>query len=123
MDEGFELFGDRETDRLAKQLSEEIKKSREYVYYTKCLSELQQEPELYAEVNELRRVNFELQNSNSNNMSYEQYAQLSARMTNLRKNPLVSRFLNSEIGVGRLVSNIYRQVIEGIELDLDFLDD
>ena len=56
-------------------------------------------------------------------MSYEQYAQISARITNLRKNPLVSRFLNSEIGVGRLVSNIYRQVIEDIELDLDFLDD
>ena len=106
MEEGFEFF-----------------ESREYVYYTKCLSELQQEPELYAEVNELRRVNFELQNSNSNNMSYEQYAQISARITNLRKNPLVSRFLNSEIGVGRLVSNIYRQVIEDIELDLDFLDD
>lgn len=123
MEEGFEFFENRETDRLAKQLSEEIKKSREYVYYTKCLSELQQEPELYAEVNELRRVNFELQNSNSNNMSYEQYAQISARITNLRKNPLVSRFLNSEIGVGRLVSNIYRQVIEDIELDLDFLDD
>ena len=123
MDEGFELFGDRETDRLAKLLSDEIKKSREYVYYTKCLAELQQEPELYAEVNELRRFNFELQNSNSNNMSYEQYAQISARITNLRKNPLVSRFLNSEIGVGRLVSNIYRQVIEDIELDLDFLDD
>lgn len=123
MDEGFELFGDRETDRLAKLLSDEIKKSREYVYYTKCLSELQQEPELYAEVNELRRFNFELQNSNSNNMSYEQYAQISARITNLRKNPLVSRFLNSEIGMGRLVSNIYRQVIENIELDLDFLDD
>ena len=123
MEEGFEFFENRETDRLAKQLSEDIKKSREYVYYTKCLSELQQEPELYAEVNELRRVNFELQNSNSNNMSYEQYAQISARITNLRKNPLVSRFLNSEIGVGRLVSNIYRQVIEDIELDLDFLDD
>lgn len=123
MDEGFELFGDRETDRLAKLLSDEIKKSREYVYYTKCLSELQQEPELYAEVNELRRFNFELQNSNSNNMSYEQYAQISARITNLRKNPLVSHFLNSEIGMGRLVSNIYRQVIENIELDLDFLDD
>ena len=123
MEEGFELFGDRETDRLSKLLSEEIKKSREYVYYTKCLAELKKEPELYAEVNEVRRMNFELQNSSSNNMSYEQYAQISARMTNLRKNPLVSRFLNSEIGIGRLVSNIYRQVIEDIELDMDFLDD
>ena len=123
MEEGFELFGDRETDRLAKLLSEEIKKSREYAYYTKCHAALMEEPELYAEVNEVRRMNFELQNSNNNNMSYEQYAQLSARMTNLRKNPLVSRFLNSELGIGRLVSNIYRQVIEGIELDMDFLDD
>ena len=123
MDEGFEYFENRETDRLAKLLSEEIKKSREYAYYTKCLAELKEEPELYAEVNEVRRVNFELQNSNNNNMSYEQYAQLSARMTNLRKNPLVSRFLNSELGIGRLVSGIYRQVIEGIELDMDFLDD
>ena len=123
MDEGFELFENRETDRLAKLLSEEIKKSREYAYYRKCLAELMEEPELYAEVNEVRRINFELQNSNNNNMSYEQYAQLSARMTNLRKNPLVSHFLNSELGIGRLVSNIYRQVIEGIELDMDFLDD
>ena len=123
MDEGLEFFENRETDRLAKMLSEEIKKSKEYEYYTKCLASLKEEPELFAEVNEVRRMNFELQNSNSNNMSYEQYAQLSARMTNLRKNPLVSRFFNSEIGMGRLVSGIYRQIIEGIELDLDFLDD
>ncbi len=123
MDEGIEFFENKGTERLAKELCEEIKRSKEYVYYFKCLAELKEQPELYAEINEVRRQNFELQNSNTSDISYEQYAQLSARMTNLRKNPLVSKFLNSELAIGRLISSVYRQIMEGIDLDMDFLDD
>ncbi len=122
MDEKFELYEDKEAYRIAKQLSELIKDSNEYKYYRKCLEEVQKEPELYAQVNELRRLNFELQNSKSGVMSYEQYADVSSRMTNLRKNPLVSRFFNSEVGIGRFMQNIYRQILEEVEFDISFLD-
>lgn len=122
MDEKLELYEDKEAYRVAKQLSELIKESNEYKYYRKCLAEIQSEPELYAQINELRRHNFELQNSKSGVMSYEQYADVSSRMTNLRKNPMVSRFFNSEIGIGRLMQNVYRQILEEVEFDISFLD-
>lgn len=122
MDEEFELIEDKEAYRLAKQLSGLIKDSNEYRFYRQCLEELKKEPELYAQVNEFRRMSFELQNCTSNRMSYEQYTEASSKVTNLRKNPLASRFLNSEIAIGRLVQNIYRQIIEGIDFDIDFLN-
>lgn len=122
MDEEFELFEDKEAYRYAKQLSELIKNSDEYIYYRKCLEELKKEPELYCQVNELRRLNYEFQNCNRYRMSYEQYAEIHSRMTNLRKTPIVSKFFNSEIAISRLVRNVYKQIIEGIEFDIDFLN-
>lgn len=121
MDEEFELFEDKEAYRLARQLSELIKESEEYRYYRKCLEEIKEQPDLYARVNELRRMNFELQNGSSDRMSYEQYADVSYRVTDLRKNPIVSKFLNSEVALGRLVQTVFRQIMEGIDFDIEFL--
>lgn len=123
MDKDIELYENREANRLAALLSEELKNSKEYRYYQDCLQELKKDPMLYQAVCDLRRENFQLQNTEGNCINYEQYAMMSAKNTNLRKNPVVSRFLNAEIGMGRLITDIYRQIISGIEMDIDFLDD
>ena len=123
MDKELELYENKVTNQLSAQLSEEIKKSKEYLYQTQCLAELKKDPMLYQAVCELRRENFQLQNSESNCINYEQYAMVSAKNTNLRKNPVVSRFINAEIGMGRLITDIFRQIIDGVEIDIDFLED
>ncbi len=123
MDKELELYENKEANKLAALLSEEIKKSKEYTYYKVCLEELRKDTMLYQAVCDLRRENFQLQNTDANCVNYEQYAMVSAKNTNLRKNPVVSRFLNAEIGIGRLITDIFRQVVDGVEIDIDFLED
>ena len=123
MDKELELFEDTAAYKLAAELSKELKNSKEYIYYTECLEELKKDSMLYQAVCDLRRENFQLQNSDSTCINYEQYAMVSAKNTNLRKNPVVSRFINAEIGMGRLITDIFRQIVDGVEIDIDFLED
>ena len=123
MDKELELYENKAANKLAAQLSEEIKNSKEYAYYKSCLEELKKDEMLYQTVCDLRRENFQLQNTDANCVNFEQYAMVSAKNTNLRKNPVVSRFLNAEIGMGRLIKDIFRLVIDGVDIDIDFLED
>ena len=62
MDDGFVQIKDRETDIIARQLSQAIVRSDEYRDYREALAALKEQPDLYAQVNELRRQNFARQN-------------------------------------------------------------
>ena len=123
MEKELELFENTAVIKLANQLSDEIKNSKEYLYYTECLTELKKDPMLYQAVCDLRRENFQMQNSDSNCINYEQYNMVSAKNTNLRKNPVVSKFINAEIGMGRLITDVFRQIVNGVDIDIDFLED
>ncbi len=122
MNDEVDIVEDRETDRLAVMLGQAVCNSEEYRYYQEKLSELKKNPELYAKVNELRRSHFMLQNGSDNKMTYEEYANISALSKQLRENPLANAFLDSEIGIGRLVQHIYRKVMVSIDFDSDFLN-
>ena len=123
MNTELELYENTAVIKLANQLSDEIKNSKEYLYYTECLTELKKDPMLYQAVCDLRRENFQMQNSDSNCINYEQYNMVSAKNTNLRKNPVVSKFINAEIGMGRLITDVFRQIVNGVDIDIDFLED
>ena len=118
MDDGFVQIKDRETDIIARQLSQAIVRSDEYRDYREALAALKEQPDLYAQVNELRRQNFARQNGMEGTMSYEEYSNLSALS---KANPVASRFLDSEVGLGRLIQDINRNVMSDIEFDSEFL--
>ena len=117
MDDGFVQIKDRETDIIARQLSQAIVRSNEYRDYREALAALKEQPDL----NELRRQNFARQNGMEGTMSYEEYSNLSALSKNLHANPVASRFLDSEVGLGRLIQDINRNVMSDIEFDSEFL--
>ncbi len=121
MDEGFVQIKDRETDIIARQLSQAIIQSDEYLNYREALAALKEQPDLYAQVNELRRQNFARQNGMEGTMSYEEYRNLSELSKNLHSNPVASRFLDSEVGLGRLIQDVNRNVMSDIEFDSEFL--
>lgn len=111
----------RETNQLAKRLSEAIVRSDEYISYRKYLEELQKDPELYAEVNNLRKKNFVMQNGGEQRMTYEEYTGIYAESKRLRQNTLVNAFLNAEVGLACLIQEINRQIMSKVEFDDEFL--
>lgn len=121
MDEEIVLNDDTETDRIADELIKAILKSDEYLCYEKNLAVMKQNPELYSQVNELRRYNFMLQNSSAGKMSDEEYAELSNISKSNRQNPAVNDFLNAEVAIARLMQHLNRKITESIHFDIDFL--
>ncbi len=121
MDDEISLLENRDTDRLAIELSKAILNSEEYTLYMKCLEEIKSQPELYDRVNELRRQHFELQNSSRDKMSFDDFTRLSTMSRELRENTIVNDFLNAEIGFGRLMQEINRLIMKDVYFDNDFL--
>lgn len=122
MNEGLEQSGLNKTVSLAKQLSEAIRNSSEYTLYRQKLEELQGQPELYSQVNNLRRNNFQRQNGGGGRMTYDEYSAFAAESRRLRGNPLVDEFLNAEVSLGRLLQDVKRIIISEIDFDNQFLD-
>lgn len=122
MNDGYIQIEERETDKIARMLSQAIIRSEEYIAYREVLEELKKQPELYEQVNSLRRQNFMLQNGSDGRMSYEEYRTLSDTSKSFRANPLVNRFLDSEVMLGRLMQDINRNIISGIDFDYEFLN-
>lgn len=122
MNEGLNQLKLEETNRLANELSEAIVQSGEYVTYRQRLEELQKQPELYDQVNNLRRNNFQRQNGGGGRMTYEEYSAFMAESRRLRSNPLVNEFLDAEVGLGRLLQSINRIMMSKIDFDIDFIE-
>lgn len=122
MNEGAESAGIKATDSLARQLSAAVSRSEEYLLYRQKLKELQAQPELYAQVNSLRKNNFQRQNGGGGRMTYDEYSAFVAESKRLRSNPLVNEFLDAEVSLGRLLQDIKRIIVSEIEFDNQFLD-
>lgn len=112
----------RETLMLARQLSDAIKNSGEYFRYSDCLARIKEQPELYNQVNELRRRHFEMQNGVNDNISPEDFMMLNTLSLNLRRNNIVNEFLDAETAFGKMIQEINIQIMKEIDFDCQFLD-
>ncbi len=121
MDDEMYVNSERETDRIARKLSEAIINSHEYGYYRQCLDALKNEPELYNKVNDLRKRNFTLQNNGAGRISYEEFTSISTETKALRQSHVVDDFLNSEVEISRMIQDITREIMSGIYFDNEFL--
>ena len=84
MNEGLNHGNGREINIIAQQLSEALIRSDEYNIYRQKLTELKEQPELYAQTNNLRRNNFQRQNGGGGRMSHEEYSAFAAESKRLR---------------------------------------
>ena len=72
-----------------------LKQSKEYQDYMKALAAVKDVPGLKAQVDEFRKNNFLLQNSE--NTSFESIESFELEYAELRENPLVEDFLTAEL--------------------------
>ena len=83
----------------------EVKQSPEYQEYQVQLERIKQQPELYARVNEFRKRNFELQNSEYSENLMERADELEREYAGLRENSLVEDFLEAELDFCRMMQD------------------
>lgn len=109
-----------DTERLSKELATALKGSEEYKSYQFYRQLLQDNPDLEREVNELRKQNFELQNSDIED-GYEAVEDIRRRFEYVRSNDLANDFLIAESSFCRMVQNTLNSIITEIDFNVDFL--
>lgn len=101
---------------LSNQVTEVLKKTREYIDYSKALEEIQKDTALYARVNEMREKNFNLQFSKE-----EDLMDLTDALTNEYEDvigiAIVKEFIDAEAAFCRLMQVFFNEVTTGLEFD------
>ncbi len=116
------LNEDNPVKDAANSLKTAILQSSEYNNYIECARTLKADGALYERVNNLRRRNFAIQNTNEQRIGIERFYDLSAEIRELRHNPVVNDFLDAEVELGRLFQQISALITEDMDFDVDFLD-
>lgn len=109
-------------DELASELATAIIESDEYKNFIRCKTEISKNPQLFQAVNELRRHNFELQNSEGITDMYDEVVKIFDKYAYIRTNIVANQFLRAEISVCRMVQDIQRTMLENMDFDVDFLE-
>ena len=110
-----------EIDRLKNELAEAVKNSEEYLNFIECKRLLAENPETQRTVDEMRRQNFEFQNSEGFDNSSEAIDEICHRYESVSAQDVANEFLNAETCLCRMIQDICKTIIEDIDFNLDFL--
>ncbi len=95
---------------------QEVKQSEVYSNYSLQLKRMKERPELYGKVNEFRKKNFDIQNSESPENVMERLEDLEREYAWLREDALVEDFLQAELAFCRMMQEVDVLVVR----ELDF---
>ena len=104
----------RRIDELKKEIIHEILNSEEYREYRRLQSEIDRTPDLKRQVDEL-------QNSENVPDMFAAMENLNKEYADMRNQDIVNRYLMTEITFCRFMRDIYKDIAEAVDMDLDFL--
>ncbi len=111
----------RRIDELKKEIIYEILNSEEYKEYRRLQHEIDRIPDLKRQVDEFRMKNFMLQNSPDEQDLFVAMENLNKEYADMRNQDIVNRYLMTEITFCRYIRDIFKDIAEVIDVDLDFL--
>lgn len=111
----------QDMDDLKAQLRKAIQNSNEYVEYKRLEAVIMRNPDLKRQIDEFRRRNFEIQNSEECGDILEATENLNAQFSDMRSQETVNRYLNAEVCLCRLVQDLCFTIVDAVDFELDFL--
>ncbi len=105
----------RELDYAASVFTEAIKSTAEFREYVRQKEMVKNKPGLKAALDEYRRRNFEIQNSN--NESFEEIEKFEREYAAFREDPLVDAFLAAELAFCRMMQEVTLHITESLDFE------
>lgn len=100
-----------------------VKESEAYQNFEKAKQELAEKPELRAKVMAFRKRNYEMQNLEEGKDLYVEMERLEEEYHEVRKNPVIRNYLQSELEMCRIMQRINLSLVQAVDLDIaDFQD-
>lgn len=107
-------------EEKAMELSNAILESEEYKQYLTAKCALDQKQELLLRVNEYRKKNFYIQNSEGGNKQ-EEIRRLTGEYYDVLNEKIVSDFLQAELLLCRCIQKINAIMMERLDFDVSFI--
>lgn len=105
-------------DTCTEMLVSAIKNGSVYKQYCTALEAVDRIPGLKEQVDDLRCLNYRVQNQEEGINLYEEIERLDERTEELCKIPEVNQFLESELAMCRMLQGINTAIHQGIDLDI-----
>ncbi|MCI8327381.1 MAG: YlbF family regulator [Lachnospiraceae bacterium] len=100
-----------------------IKNSKEYQEYCTVKGEVEKDPEKKRRLNRYRTKIYDIQNESSPGDLYRRMDEIEAETEKFREDPVIDRFLESELALCRVVQEINWTLIEELNFDIEFVRD
>lgn len=94
-----------------------LKETETYKKYCEQLQLIKQQPQQYEKVNEFRKRNFELQNSQQTDDLFEKMDAFEKEYEKFREDPLIDHFLQAELALCRMMQNIDVMITEKLDFE------
>lgn len=112
-----------EIKRYTDALVEAIKDSEAYRNFEEAKAQVAGEPELRDKVMAFRKRNYEMQNLEEGRDLYEEMERFEEEYREVRKNPVIRKYLQSELEICRIMQRINLKLAQAVDLDIaDFAD-
>ena len=109
----------KQVEMYTKQLVQAIQESQEYQEFCEVREQLRRQPELRDRMNEMRRMNFELQSTAPSEELYRELNSIWKEFREFRKNPLADEFLKAELAMCRMLQQINNEITSAVDLDTE----
>lgn len=107
-----------ELNTLVEELLAVVRSGEVYQIYRKEEEKMKQNPELLRRVDEFRANNFYLQQEADGDSLFEVTERLQQESLELRRDPQVNAYLDAELALCRLLQQVCKKVIDGVEIRL-----
>ncbi|MDO4976455.1 MAG: YlbF family regulator [Eubacteriales bacterium] len=104
------------------ELLDLILNSEDYILYKKEREELKQSENLYAKMNEFRRKSLEMQLSGQEGVNFENLQELYNEYSETLMEPQVSKFMNKEQSICKLLRKVQDRISHGVDLDTSYME-
>lgn len=108
---------EKDVMEAARRLAGIIRETDTYKEYVRCREIMRKQPELYAQVNEYRRKNFDIQNDSESSELFDRMEAFEREYREFRENPMVDDFLRAELALCRMVQEM--NVLLTVEIDFE----
>lgn len=94
-----------------------IRETDVYRTYLVQLGRLKKNPELFAQVNNYRRMNFEMQNAAQVDDLFDKMDRFEKEYKEFRENAMVDDFLRAELALCRMMQDISTLIVAGLDFE------
>lgn len=112
---GTKVMLDQNIHNQAEQFIKEIRETDVYKTYEIQLARLKQNPELYEQVNNYRKLNFEMQSATQVDDLFDKMDYFEKEYKQFRENVIVDDFLKAELALCRMMQEIDALIVDGLD--------